>query len=205
MSKKKEETSLVVRSSEITSVSSPWNQDIAEAAKSLQVRSQASLQVGVELKNSIKSIMKQIHEAFDPIVESANKLHKLATKTRKDQLQAPEEALSLVESKILRYAEEERRKTEEAERKRLEELHKAEEKGQVKKIETILATPQREDKSKVEGVQYRELWALEIIDPSAIPREYLIPDEKRLSEMARSLKNDFNIPGCKATSRRIVI
>lgn len=207
MSKKKEETSLQVRSADIRSLvsSSPWKADISEAAKALQIRSQSSLEAGVALKNDIKSIIKAIREAFDPIVESANKLHKLATSTRKEQLKNPEEALDLVESKILRYAEAERKRVEEEEKKRQEEIQKAAEKGQEKKIETLLSKPLSEDRSKVEGVQYREIWQLEILNPLEIPREFLIPDEKRLGEMARSLKHDFKIPGCKAVSKRIVI
>jgi hypothetical protein len=57
---------------------------------------------------------------------------------------------------------------------------------------------------KVEGVSFREAWELEVVDEAEVPREYLVPDLPTLREMARRLKCDFAVPGCRAVRRDVV-
>lgn len=45
------------------------------------------------------------------------------------------------------------------------------------------------------GTSVRKNWKFKIVDASAIPREYLIPDEKRIGEIVRANKDATDIPG----------
>lgn len=49
--------------------------------------------------------------------------------------------------------------------------------------------------ARAAGTAVRRPWKFEITDPTLIPREYLIPDEKKIGELARSLKEKAAIPG----------
>jgi hypothetical protein len=48
---------------------------------------------------------------------------------------------------------------------------------------------------KSEGVSSSQVWKFRITNVDLIPREYMIPDEKAIGQVARALKNKTNIPG----------
>lgn len=52
-------------------------------------------------------------------------------------------------------------------------------------------------KATAAGVATRKLWKFEIVDASLIPREYLIPDEKKIGELARTLQGKAALPGVR--------
>jgi hypothetical protein len=54
------------------------------------------------------------------------------------------------------------------------------------------------------GVSFREVWDFEITDPAALPREFLVPDEKLIRSAVSSLKDQTTIPGVRVFSRRVV-
>jgi hypothetical protein len=54
------------------------------------------------------------------------------------------------------------------------------------------------------GTSFRKNWTFEVIDASLIPREYLIPDEKRIGELARSFKEKADIPGVRFYARESI-
>jgi hypothetical protein len=45
------------------------------------------------------------------------------------------------------------------------------------------------------GTSLRQNWKFRIVDADAIPREFLTPDEKRIGEIARTMKESASIPG----------
>ncbi len=47
------------------------------------------------------------------------------------------------------------------------------------------------------GISYRESWKFEIINPDAVPREYLTIDDKKIGGVVRALKNETRIPGVR--------
>ena len=53
---------------------------------------------------------------------------------------------------------------------------------------------------KLAGISYRETWHAEVIDPRAVPREYLIPDAQRISAVVRATKGTVQIAGVKIWS-----
>lgn len=57
---------------------------------------------------------------------------------------------------------------------------------------------------KVPGVSAREVWTYEVIDIALLPREYTMPDDKKLGAVVRAMKGDTNIPGLRAYSKNIL-
>lgn len=54
---------------------------------------------------------------------------------------------------------------------------------------------------KTEGVAVREVWDFEILSPNAIPREYLMVDEKKILAVVRAMKSETKIPGVRAFAK----
>lgn len=107
-----------------------------------------------------------------------------------------------------RIRREAQRAADEAARKERERLErqaaKAEAAGKVEKAEQIAERAQmvvapvvQTEAPKVQGVSTRGIWKYEIADAAAVPREYLMPDEKKIGQVVRALKGDANIPGVR--------
>lgn len=120
-----------------------------------------------------------------------------------------------------RKQEEIRRKEEERlaelQRKEAEKLTKkaeqAEAKGNLDKAEDLrqqaqekeMLTPIVESKiEKVSGIQTKTIWKFKIIDEKLIPREYLIPNETMLGNVARATKGTLKIEGIEFYSEEVI-
>jgi hypothetical protein len=57
---------------------------------------------------------------------------------------------------------------------------------------------------KLQGTSVREVWAAVITDPNLVPREWCVPDEKKIAAVARATKPDVTptpIPGVTFTKK----
>lgn len=50
----------------------------------------------------------------------------------------------------------------------------------------------------VANVQPRSAWEFRVVDLAAVPREYLMVDEKKVAKVVKALKADTSIPGIEA-------
>ncbi len=57
---------------------------------------------------------------------------------------------------------------------------------------------------RVSGIATRTVWKVRILDPDAIPREYMIPDEKQLLAIAKATKGAKRIPGVEFYSEAVL-
>ena len=112
------------------------------------------------------------------------------------------------------------RLTREAEDRRLADAISADERGDTalatKLLEApipVVATPASvvfvppapvQAPPKADGVSFRDEWDFEITDAALLPREYLVPDEKKIRGVVKSLRDATAIPGVRAFSRRVV-
>lgn len=55
-----------------------------------------------------------------------------------------------------------------------------------------------------QGVSYRDSWQYRIVDAALIPREYLIPDEKKIAAIVRAMKSEARIAGIEIYNKPIV-
>lgn len=61
-----------------------------------------------------------------------------------------------------------------------------------------------DDAPKIEGISIGETWDGDVVDAALIPREYLVPDVKKLKDLTKVLKEATVIPGWKAKSVRTI-
>jgi hypothetical protein len=57
----------------------------------------------------------------------------------------------------------------------------------------------------VAGLSYREVWQYEVTDDAAIPREYLVRDDKKLGAVVRAMKGAAKIPGVRVFCTKTVV
>lgn len=69
--------------------------------------------------------------------------------------------------------------------------------GAIREKVTVTAPVEYVPKAMAAGTAARTLWKFEITDASLIPREYLIPDEKKIGELARTMKEKAALPGVR--------
>lgn len=169
----------------------------------------------MEFAKTIKAMQKEVDAAFDPIVKQNHAAWKAAIAQKTKYYEPLEKALKFLDTKgrIFRTEQErlrieEERKAQELARKEAERLQKLAEKAkargdeekaesfEVKAQEAANITPVVAPKvAAVEGIKVRKIWKYRIVNANAIPREYLIPNEVMLGQVARATKGTLPIPG----------
>lgn len=93
----------------------------------------------------------------------------------------------------------------------MEGIAQAQKEGNLAKAEEILATVVQvavpivqSEKPRVQGIKTITRWKYRVIDGALIPREYLIPNEKMLADIAISAKGTIKIPGVEFYSESTV-
>ena len=142
-----------------------------------------------------KATQKIVTAAFEEDIQEA-KLQLQKVKASLESFLLPlSESEASVKKQILSYQEEARKQVQEAE----EKLRIAEEKGRTSKTLEKHEVAIQEMKSnlppKTSGISTRKIWTFSITNESLLPREYLIPDTKKLGEIARQQKEKASIPG----------
>jgi hypothetical protein len=59
--------------------------------------------------------------------------------------------------------------------------------------------------TKPAGLHEMTVWEVEIVNPAEIPAEFWIVDVARLQARAKSEKEAFNVPGCRAIARKVPV
>jgi len=176
-----------------------------------------------ELWAAGKAMLKAIADSYDPIIAAAHATHKKALESKAELYDPMESALRRVKRIMADYdTEQERVRREEqlrleaaarrlAEDRLIAEAAAAEADGDQAQADAILAEPVviapvilPGATPKIEGGPvYREVWKFRIVDAALIPREYLIPDEKKLGAMTRALKGAMRVPGVEAYPEKV--
>jgi len=180
-------------------------------------------EVNIVLKNikvKFKALEEERKKATIPLDD--------AKKVIMDWFRKPLERLQLAEKTIkdailVFYRKEEEKR--QAEEKRIRELQeketerlrrraeKAEEKGQVEKAEELKEqaivkegiTPIVERTfEKAKGVSTKTVWHYRIIDINKVPREYLVPNDKMLNDVASATKGMLQVGGVEFYSEQIL-
>lgn len=195
-------------SDELVSRVQPKSNALLDHAKMIVVETgEQYVAAGSWLTEVVKPLRREIDETFDPAIKQAHSAHK-AMLAAKDRVARPvAEAEGLVRSAIARYTrkqelarqEEERRLREEArkreEAERLERAAALEREGRNAAAEVVLNTPMpvanvvlAPSTPQVAGISTREVWRFRIVDPTAVKPAFLVPDEKKIGEIVRSMK-----------------
>ena len=169
---------------------------------------------------AVKKMRKEINDTFDPIIQKAHQTHKEAVMQKKkyeEPLKKAEDMIKLqiagymTEQERIRKEIEERLAREEAERKKIEEekLKEAEaleEEGFIEEAEKALeeiplpSTYIPPEKLKLNGTAIRKDWKWRVININQVPREYLIIDSSKITQLVKSTKGQARIPGIEIYS-----
>jgi hypothetical protein len=176
------------------------------------------------LRGSIRDAVKYFTELYKPRIDEAMK-HVTNLRADRDKFLDPlngaqkhlGDLLSAYDDEQYRLklereaAERRKQQAEEAEKAQLAKL--AEEMGNADLAEEILERipePQAvivkdTPTAKETGVSFREDWKFRVVDPKAIPREYLMIDEVKIGKVVRALKSASNIAGIEVYSVKIPV
>ena len=173
----------------------------------------------------LKAIRRKIDDAFNPIITKAHEAHKEAVAQRKKAGEPLDLAESIIKPKIVGYIQEQEKKRVQEEARLQAEAKKqqddealvlaelSKQSGNHEEAQAILEEGAHaeapvivlpKETPKVEGISTREVWKFRIVNPTLVPREYLIVDEKKVGGVVRSLKNLTNIPGVQVYSEKVV-
>jgi ribosomal protein L14E/L6E/L27E len=158
------------------------SKDLVADAKSLTITSPEKYEFAGTLLVIVEQLEKKVRTFFDPDIKKAHDLHKSMIKTRDTMLKPVEQASAILRAKRIEF------KTRIAEKQRQEE----EKNGKVKTAEP----------PKTEGISDIDVWTFEIVDENLVPDIYKIIDEKKLGQIARSLKDKAQVPGVRFFSRK---
>jgi len=67
----------------------------------------------------------------------------------------------------------------------------------------VVAPVVQREVPKVAGVAMREVWKFEVTDAAAVPRAYLVVDEKKIGGVVRAMKGDTTIPGVRVWAEKV--
>lgn len=191
---------------------------IVEQATALSIANEATFVDGGLMLTSIKTIAKNLESEFADPVDKAHKAHKAMVALRDKALLPFRQAEQILKQKLGTYqAAIEKQRQDEAEklRRQLEaqaeadRIAKAQEQMDKNDLEgcqkTLEAPPEFVPPPtvttplppKVAGVSFRQVWKFEVVDPSRLPAEYLMPDEKAIRRTVSGLMGRTNIPGVR--------
>ena len=195
---------------------------LVSQAQAIAVVDRSTFQAAGLFLRSIARYIGNVGEVFDPIVDAAHKAHKAAVEQRRKFLEPAQSAERLVKGEMSKFEQAERarvaeeQRANEAERQRLEDearlrnAERLEAAGKPEAAERALSapvmapvwTPPVQPVAQVEGISFRDTWDFEIEDAALIPREYLMPDEKKIRAFVKVLKAEAKIPGIKVIQGR---
>jgi len=196
---------------------------LPEKAKSIIITTNQEYEVAGTFLTTIKGRRKKVSETFDPICKKAWDAHKEAVAQRKKLTDPLDEAEKIVKSCISKYItlcertrREEQRRLEAEEKKRQEEqaileAQNAETEEEATEIieeaienRPVVVAPKIE--TKVEGISRRMVWMWKYANLSKINPEFLIPDEKKINLIVKSMgKNAEQMVGGISTYQEAII
>jgi hypothetical protein len=169
----------------------------SEIVKQIKDRYNSLETLRLSMTRPLDESKKRIMDLFKPPLELLANTEK-RLKTAMGNFQTLQEHIRAEAERKLR----ERQEQEEAKLKaKIEEAKAKGNEAKVEKLETKLeATETAVIKveptiAKVEGVKTRKIWKFKIVELAKVPRQYMIPDEKLLGEIARTTKGMKKIAG----------
>lgn len=166
-----------------------------------------------ELDDLRKSMTKPLDESKKQIMDFFRKPLEFLTKAES----SVKTAMLNWQREQQRIAREEQRRLEEQQRKEAEKLRrraeKAAEKGKEEKAEELIGQAAVVEASQpivapkveqIKGIQTKTVWKYRILDADLIPRQYLIPNETMLGQIARSTKGALQIDGVEFYSEETI-
>lgn len=190
-------------------------------SRGLQVRTADERTAAMEFLKRAKGRYKEIMDRFEASVKTAKAAYDEARGLRDGFTKPLEEIEKAVKAAVIRFDQNEDRKRQEEQRRlQAEADEKARKEREALEAKAAkLKTPERREAlleqaaavqapvvqvapvaMKTEGETTRKIWRFEIINPAAIPREYLKVDEVKIGAIVRATKGTLQIDGVRIYS-----
>lgn len=198
---------------------------VAAFAQDVKIVTEADYENAAEYLKTCKLLEKEIAEFMSPIVRAAHEAHK-AAKERENSLIGPIREASLKVSRVMGAFREEAERQLRIEQQIALERARAEQQAAVADYADSLAAEGMETEAQavlkavpaieiehvqvannvphVKGTSARKTWKFEIVNSAAIPRQFLIPDERAIGALVRAQGAECNIPGVRVWAETIV-
>lgn len=190
-------------------------------AESLGIDNMADYAAAGAKWKMLRSLAKEISDTFGPIKAKLHEAHKEAVAQESRHLLPVIAAQRTIKGKMAAYdAKQERIRREEearlqrvahrqAEEAALREAAAAEAAGDSEAAEAIMSEPVAAppvilpSSTPRTGVTFREVWKFRITDERLIPRQYLMPDAKKIGGVVRAMRDGTQIPGIEVYSEKV--
>jgi hypothetical protein len=195
---------------------------ILDQAKALAVTTQPEAMAAADFLKGIKALKNKIEEKLGPVVKASYDAWKKAVAYRKEHDDPLDRAEAEVKGKLNEYlAEEAKRRLKaqeeaqkeaqkEAEAKAEEDALLLEATGDAEAAEAVRSEPVVAPPvvvspvEKPAGIATQSVWKWVVRDEGAVPREYLVLDEKKIGGVVRAMKSATNIPGIQVYEEKII-
>ncbi len=189
---------------------------VTQWAQGLVVTSADDFEAAGERLKTIKGLSKRIVDFFKPMKQAADATKKAILDAEKKLSVPLENAELLAKRAMLGYQQAEQRKADEERRRLQAEADEAarREREALEKKAAAAKKPETQakhaeaaamvvapvvhvaaDTPKVAGIATVKTWKYRIVDAAAIPREFLMVDEKKLGQFARAMKDGATVAG----------
>jgi len=192
------------------------------AIQAIKIKDQESYESVSDIRKAVNAKIKELDVERKKITIPLDQAKKQVMQLfRKPELIC-KEILQYCDSKMIEWSDlqEKKRKKEQArlneiaEKKRIALEAKAErarEEGKENKAEQyeeksaeVIAPVAQESTEKPKGVSYITRWTGAVINPSILPREYMIPDYSKINKICQATKGTLPIQGVKISSSKTV-
>ena len=203
-----------------------------DQARALTIITDADCQIAIDMEKSLSDLAKKIQATFRPHIERAYTAHRALVAEEKGYIEPVEAARRIIKDKRIIYTDEQERLRAieqarlDAEAQRLEEeriLREAEaleREGRKEEAEAVVSEPisapvifirSTVPKTGVSGA-IKKTWRAEILDLMALVKavakgkvslKLIEPNMVALSALAWSSKNQMDIPGVRAVSKKV--
>jgi hypothetical protein len=163
---------------------------IMREAKEMVVRDKASLTTAIDFLGRIATAKKEVDSRRRFFVDPLNQQVKNINDLFRSYSAPLVEADRIVRNKVLAYQAEEARRVAEQQQKALEEASKH---ASEEFVPIIVEEPEKTVRSGAGSATTRRVWTFKIVDPSKVPDEYKVIDEKKIAAVVKA--GVRNIPG----------
>ena len=188
--------------------------NLCDEARGLAVVDEAAYTRAGEIQQRLRAGIVTIEEYWEPHRRNAKKTYDDVLASKKEMLEPVQKAYDDLGSRAGGWFLAEKRKREEAARLQRIEQEKAEREAREKqrKAEELAKKkhlppppppapppppPPVAEIPKVAGAVARTTWDFEVVDAAKLPREYMVPDEKKIRAVVKAMKEGTKIPGVR--------
>lgn len=174
---------------------------VRQSAQALSVTNDGEYQTAAALLLQIKEKIKELDNQRKAFVAPLNDVVKKINAFFKAPIDAYGEVELSLKSAMGSFQMELARQRQAA----LEEAAKAAAAQKTEDFSALMGAALDNAPVKAAGTFTRDVWRYEVLDPSLVPREYLMVDERKIGEVVRTLKGDVQIPGVRVWSETTVV